>query len=407
MDFIISTIEERSICEKSYVRLRDNSERISYFQKVNDKPWGKEYLAYQNDRIGIWILHIDKGKETSLHCHFKKDTLLIPLSGCFKIGLFQGFKILHLFESLYIPREVFHGIHAYSNGAVLMEIEIYTDKISYTDKNDLLRLKDIYNRDKDKYETSVLARDPIKGEIMDFHREGFRFCLEDTILSIIELNTNDFVTIVDKVVLLEGSLFINGSVVGPGSLVDLRSYSYSILSGSVKVLCLSNIYYGYIHKLIYSKEHLSDFLMSVCHKGYILDGIGLTSGCFDIIHSGHLKNLQISKKMCDLLFVCLSSDAQIRRLKGEKRPINCLDDRINMLIQLDCIDYIILYDEVDDRLEIELDNIMNILKPAVWFKGSDYCKSEIMKKHPGLTRIELIDNIEGKSTTNIIKKILN
>jgi rfaE bifunctional protein nucleotidyltransferase chain/domain len=405
MDFIISTIDEKAICEKSHVRLRDNSERISYFQKVNDKPWGKEYLAYQNDRIGIWILHIDKGKETSLHCHFKKDTLLIPLSGCFKIGLFQSFKILHLFESLYIPREVFHSIHAYSDGAVLMEIEIYTDIISYTDKNDLLRLKDIYNRDKDKYETSVLARDPIEDEIMDFHREGFRFCLEDTNVSIIEMNTNDFTTIVDKAILLEGSLFINGSIVGPGSLIDLGTLSYSILSGSVKVLCLSNIYYGYIHKLIYSKEHLSDFLMSVCHKG--LDGIGLTSGCFDIIHSGHLKNLQISKKMCDLLFVCLSSDAQIQRLKGEKRPINCLIDRINMLIQLDCIDYIILYEELDDRLEIELDNIMNILKPTVWFKGSDYCKAEIMKKHPGLSRIELIDNIEGKSTTNIIKKILN
>jgi rfaE bifunctional protein nucleotidyltransferase chain/domain len=404
MDFILSSTEEKSICEKSYVRLRENSDRISYFQKVNDKPWGKEYLAYQNDRIGIWILHIDKGKETSLHCHFKKDTLLIPLAGSFKIGLFQGFKILHLFESLYIPCEVFHSIHAYSDGAVLMEIEIYTDKISYTDKNDLLRLKDIYNRDKDKYETSILVRDPIEGEIMDFHQEGFRFCLEDTILSVIELNSNDFTKVVDKAILLEGSLFINGSIVGPGSLIELGLYPYSILSGSIKVLCLSNIFYGYIHKLIYSKEHLTDFLSGVCHKGYIF---GLTSGCFDIVHSGHLKNLQISKKMCDQLFVCLSSDAQIQRLKGEKRPINGLIDRINMLIQLDCIDYIILYEEIDDRLEIELDNIMNILKPSIWFKGSDYCKSEIMKKHPGLNRIELIENIEGKSTTNIIKKILN
>ena len=404
MDFVLSGIEEKGICEKSHVRLRDNSERISYFQKVNDKPWGKEYLAYQNDRIGIWILHIDKGKETSLHCHFKKDTLLIPLSGSFKIGLFQGFKIMHLFESLYIPREVFHSIHAYSDGAVLMEIEIYTDLISYTDKNDLLRLKDIYNRDKDKYETSINERKPEKGEIMDFHKEGFNFCLGDTHLSIIEMNSSEK-KIVDLAVLLEGSLFINGSVMGPGSLINIKSPSYSILSGSVKLLCLSNIYYGYIHKLIYSKEHLSDFL--TCHKGAILNAIGLTSGCFDIIHSGHLKNLQISRKMCDLLFVCLSSDIQIRRLKGDKRPINCLIDRINMLIQMDCIDHIILYEEIDDRLEIELDNIMNILKPAIWFKGSDYCKAEIMKKHPGLSRIELIDNIEGKSTTNIIKKILN
>jgi len=402
MDFILSSVEEKAICEKSYVRLRKNSDKISYFQKVNDKPWGKEYLAYQNDRIGIWILHIDKGKETSLHCHFKKDTLLIPLAGSFKIGLFQGFKILHLFESLYIPREVFHSIHAYSHGAVLMEIEIYTDQISYTDKNDLLRLKDIYNRDKDKYETSITEREPEEDEIMDFRNDIGSYKIGDTEISIIKIN-NVEQKIADKVVLLEGSIFINGSVVGPGSLIDLGSYSYSILSQSIKVLCLSNIYYGYIHKIIYSKEHLIDFLIEGCHT----ESIGLTSGCFDIIHSGHLKNLQVSKKMCDRLFVCLSSDTQIRRLKGEKRPINGLIDRINMLIQMNCIDHIILYEEIDDRLEIELDNIMNILKPSVWFKGSDYCKTEIMKKHPGLNRIVLIDNIEGKSTTNIIKKILN
>jgi D-beta-D-heptose 7-phosphate kinase/D-beta-D-heptose 1-phosphate adenosyltransferase len=102
----------------------------------------------------------------------------------------------------------------------------------------------------------------------------------------------------------------------------------------------------------------------------------------------------------------LSSDEQIKRLKGEKRPINNLIDRIKMLINFEFIDLVILYDEINDDMETELDNIMNIIKPDIWFKGSDYTKEDILKKHPGLKNIMLIDFLQGKSTTNIINKII-
>ena len=82
-----------------------------------------------------------------------------------------------------------------------------------------------------------------------------------------------------------------------------------------------------------------------------------------------------------------------------------LNDRLNMLLNYDFIDYIILYDEIDDLLESELDNIMNIIDPKTWFKGSDYKKEDIIKKHPSLKNINLIDLIDGKSTTIIINKI--
>ena len=85
--------------------------------------------------------------------------------------------------------------------------------------------------------------------------------------------------------------------------------------------------------------------------------------------------------------------------------INILNDRLNMLLNYDFIDYIILYDEIDDLLESELDNIMNIIDPKTWFKGSDYKKEDIIKKHPSLKNINLIDLIDGKSTTIIINKI--
>ena len=401
MEFIKNIKEEENICNSSLISKRENSHKINYLNKVNDKPWGKEYLAFQNKHIGIWILHVNKDQETSLHCHFKKDTILIPLSGIFKINLFNEYRILNLFDSLYVPRTTFHGIHSYSDDGILMEIEIYTEKIEYTDKNDLLRIKDIYNRDKDKYETSVSERDPNKNEIMNFVYPN-KYYIQNTEISILKMNNlNELKKNYEKVIILEGCLYSEGRKISSGSFIDFKK-EHSFLTEYIEVLCLSNLDYKYLKKIICSKNHLKDFL-----EIYKLNKIGLTSGCFDILHEGHIKNLKICKQNCDYLFVCLSSDEQIKRLKGETRPINNITDRINMLINFDFIDAIILYDEINDYLETELDNIMNIINPYVWFKGNDYNKEEIIKKHPSLKNIKLIDLIEGKSTTNIIKKILN
>lgn len=360
---------------------------------------GKEYLAYQSKHIGIWILHVNSDQETSLHGHFKKDTILIPLTGCFKINLYNEYRILHIFESLYVPRNTFHGIHSYVNNGILMEIEIYTDKIDYTDKNDLLRIKDIYNRDKDKYETSIIERTPNENEIMDFNYQN-NYWLGKTNISVIKTsNLHNLQTNYDKVLLLNGSLYTDGKRITSGSFIDIKN-DFSQLTEDIDVLCLSNIDYKYSHKIIYSKNHLTDYI-SLKNE----NKIGLTCGCFDIIHEGHITNLKLCKKKCKLLYVCLSSDEQIKRLKGEDRPINKLDDRINMLIHYDFIDLIILYNEINDDYQTELDNVINIVNPYIWFKGSDYTKEDILKKHPSLKNIELIDIIQGKSTTNIINKI--
>ena len=401
MEFIQNTREEEEICKNSLIGKRENSVKIDYFNKVNDKPWGKEYLAYQNKHIGIWLLYVNKEQETSLHCHFKKDTILINLFGSFKINLYNGFKILNLFDCLYVPRNTFHGIHSYIDDSLLMEIEIYTENIEYTDKNDLLRIRDIYNRDKTNYETSVTEREPKKNEIMIFKTPN-KYCIGNTKVEFLKIsNLDNLYMNYEKVFILEGSLYSNGKKITSGSFIDLES-EYSFLSEYIEVLCLSNINYKYLKKIIYSNNHLKDFLQT--NK---LNKIGLTSGCFDILHEGHIQNLKNCKKYCDYLFVCLSSDEQIKRLKGESRPINSLIDRVNMLINFDFIDSIILYDEIDDKLETELDNIMNIVNPDIWFKGNDYKKEDILAKHPSLKNIVLIDFIQGKSTTNIIRKIIN
>jgi D-beta-D-heptose 7-phosphate kinase/D-beta-D-heptose 1-phosphate adenosyltransferase len=108
--------------------------------------------------------------------------------------------------------------------------------------------------------------------------------------------------------------------------------------------------------------------------------------------------------MCDVFFVCLSSDKQIREIKGSGRPVNNIEDRARMLLTMPFINYVVLYDETDNTYEKELDNIMLIIKPDIWFKGSDYTESEIRAKHPSLKRIVLFENIKNKSTTNIISK---
>jgi rfaE bifunctional protein nucleotidyltransferase chain/domain len=402
MYFIKKTSEEEVICNQWCNKKRENSNFIDYIGKINDKPWGKEYLSFQNKHIGIWILTINKDQETSLHCHFKKDTILMPISGTFKINLHNSYLQLGIFESIYVPRNTFHGIHSYVDNSVLMEIEIYTEDIEYTDKNDLLRIKDIYDRDKYKYETSVIERIPLDNEIMLFNSPN-EYVIDNTKIQIITVNTlHDIKNNFEKIILLEGSLFCNDKKILPGSFIS-NDDEYSFLSKNIQVLCFSNIDYKNYNKVIYSKNQLRDLININLKK---LGNIGLTSGCFDILHEGHIKNLRSCKKNCDTLFVCLSSDQQIKRLKGEKRPINNLNDRMYMLINYTFIDYIILYNETNDILECELDDIMNIINPTTWFKGSDYKKEEIIKKHPCLKNIKLFDLVNGKSTTNIIKKII-
>ena len=105
------------------------------------------------------------------------------------------------------------------------------------------------------------------------------------------------------------------------------------------------------------------------------------------------------------MIVCLSSDEQIKYLKGDSRPINNLEDRLKLFSVIPYVDYVyVYYENLENNNETELDKIMNIIEPDVWTKGGDYTKEDIYKKHPSLGHIEIIDTVIGKSTTNIIKK---
>lgn len=130
--------------------------------------------------------------------------------------------------------------------------------------------------------------------------------------------------------------------------------------------------------------------------------IVFTNGCFDILHMGHIKYLKEAKLKGDLLIVGLNSDNSVRRLKGLGRPINNEIDRIEMLQELNFVDYIIKFNE-----DTPYDIIAQI-KPNIIVKGGDYniedvIGRDIVESYGG--RVEIVKMVEGKSTTKIIKSI--
>ena len=100
--------------------------------------------------------------------------------------------------------------------------------------------------------------------------------------------------------------------------------------------------------------------------------IVFTNGCFDLLHAGHVKYLQKAASLGDLLILGLNSDTSVRRLKGEKRPLICEDERAHILAALDCIDYVVLFNE-DTPLDL-----ITALKPDILAKGGDYVIGDVV-----------------------------
>ena len=123
--------------------------------------------------------------------------------------------------------------------------------------------------------------------------------------------------------------------------------------------------------------------------------IAATNGCFDILHVGHVKYLKEAKKCGDVLIVGLNSDASVKMLKGETRPINPQNDRAEVLIALSCVDYVVIFDEISPIA------LLKSIKPDVYVKGADYTIETLPEAKPLLTLgidIKFVDFVEGKST---------
>ena len=128
----------------------------------------------------------------------------------------------------------------------------------------------------------------------------------------------------------------------------------------------------------------------------------VTNGCFDILHVGHVRYLEKTKEYADKLIVMLNSDKSVKAIKGESRPINCEADRAEILSSLRCVDYVVLFDEKSPA------KLLEEIKPDVYTKGADYTIETLPERDIVIKnniKVEFIDFVEGKSTTNVINKI--
>ena len=128
----------------------------------------------------------------------------------------------------------------------------------------------------------------------------------------------------------------------------------------------------------------------------------VTNGCFDILHVGHVRYLKKTKDFADYSIVMLNSDASVKSIKGESRPINCEADRAEILSSLSCVDYVVLFDEKSPA------KLLEDIKPDIYTKGADYTLETLPEREIVLKnniKVEFIEFVQGKSTTNVIKKI--
>jgi D-beta-D-heptose 7-phosphate kinase / D-beta-D-heptose 1-phosphate adenosyltransferase len=128
--------------------------------------------------------------------------------------------------------------------------------------------------------------------------------------------------------------------------------------------------------------------------------IVFTNGCFDILHTGHVKYLENAKNFGDILILGLNSDDSTKRLKGSNRPINTQDDRAYILAALEVVDYVVLFNE-DTPL-----NLIKLIKPDVLVKGGDYEGIEVVGQDIA-KELKIVKFIDAKSTSKTIQKIRN
>jgi D-beta-D-heptose 7-phosphate kinase/D-beta-D-heptose 1-phosphate adenosyltransferase len=151
-------------------------------------------------------------------------------------------------------------------------------------------------------------------------------------------------------------------------------------------------------KKVMSAERAASFAAELRHRGKT---VVFTNGCFDILHAGHVHYLEASRQHGDALIVGLNTDASVKRLKGPSRPVQNEADRAHIMASQACVDAVVLFDQ-DTPIEL-----IRAVRPDVLTKGADYVNKPVVGAQDVAGwggRVELIDFIEGRSTTKIIDR---
>lgn len=132
--------------------------------------------------------------------------------------------------------------------------------------------------------------------------------------------------------------------------------------------------------------------------------IVFTNGCFDLLHLGHVDYLAKAKDLGDRLIIGVNTDSSVKRLKGEKRPLQDENSRLHILAALHSVDAVVLFDQ-DTPYEL-----IKKIQPDILVKGADYKIENIVGYDIVTSRggsVKTIEFIEGYSTTKIEQRILN
>jgi D-beta-D-heptose 7-phosphate kinase/D-beta-D-heptose 1-phosphate adenosyltransferase len=127
-----------------------------------------------------------------------------------------------------------------------------------------------------------------------------------------------------------------------------------------------------------------------------------TNGCFDLLHPGHVALLEAARGKGDVLVVGINSDASVRALKGEGRPLVPADERAEMLLALESVDAVVVYDEPTPR------EVIAALLPDVLVKGADWAADAIVGREEVEAaggRVERVPLVPGRSTTSLVERI--
>jgi D-beta-D-heptose 7-phosphate kinase/D-beta-D-heptose 1-phosphate adenosyltransferase len=148
-----------------------------------------------------------------------------------------------------------------------------------------------------------------------------------------------------------------------------------------------------------SEDELLSLVQAAQEQG---EKVVFTNGCFDILHSGHVRYLNEAAKLGERLIVAVNSDESVRQLKGDSRPIVPLDSRMELLAALSCVDWVVPFNEdTPERLICKL-------KPNVLVKGGDYKPEQIAGAQcvwDAGGQVEVLSFWDGFSTTNIVERI--
>ncbi len=127
-----------------------------------------------------------------------------------------------------------------------------------------------------------------------------------------------------------------------------------------------------------------------------------TNGCFDLLHWGHIQYLTEAKALGDLLLVGLNSDASVKRLKGPSRPLNPELVRARQIASLECVDYVVIFEEATPEAFLEM------VKPGIHVKGGDYRVEDLPERlvvEAGGGEVRVLSLVPGFSTTSLIERL--